>query len=106
MARKCLLLALVLGVLACWLPAASAQIGPGEKIDLATTLEKGLRVRVQRERQFVLRVVELVDEGTFQRELVLTIFEKARLRHQRHPFVYFKEMMVFVAKKQGVVLTD
>ena len=84
--------------------SAAAQIGPGERIDLKDTLEKGLKVRVDRERRFVARVVVLVTRGAFERELVLAIFQKARARHHRFPFAYFRAMMQVIAKKQGLDL--
>src|SRR5687767_6620598 len=104
MVRWCLVLAIGLAVLSFGAGPARAQIGPGEQIDLTNTLEKGLRVRLQRERLFVQRVVRLVGEGTLQRDMVLSLFYKARQRDNRHPFVYFREMMTIAAKQQGVVI--
>ena len=87
---------------------AQAQIEPGERVDLATALEKGLKVpapRFPRERQYIQRVVRLVQQGVFSRELVLSVFQKARLRHQSYPFIYFHTMMSAIAQRQGVELT-
>jgi hypothetical protein len=88
--------------------AARAQIEPGERIDLTTTLEKGLKVpppRFQRERHYIQRVVRLVQQGVFSKELVLSVFQQARQRHHSYPFIYFRTMMSTIAQRQGVELT-
>ena len=87
--------------------AARAQIEPGERVDLTTALEKGLKVpppRFPRERQYIQRVVRLVQQGVFSRELVLSVFQQARQRHQSYPFIYFRTMMSAIAQRQGVEL--
>jgi len=83
-------------------PSAAAQIAPGERVSLRETLEKGLRVRTDRERQYIARVLDLVERKVLPRELVLTVFQKARNRNPRVPLVYFREMLAILAAQKGV----
>jgi len=93
-------LALVAGPLSG--PPAAAQISPGERISLRETLEKGLRARNDRDRQFVGRVIDLVDRQIFSRELVLILMQQARQRHARVPMVYFVRLVNVMAKEKNL----
>jgi hypothetical protein len=83
-------------------PLAKAEITPGERITLRDTLEKGLKARTDRDRQYVGRVVALVDQKVLSRDLVLSVFEKARQKNARVPLVPFRFMLAAVTAKQGV----
>ncbi len=83
-------------------PASLAQVSPGERISLRETLEKGLRARTDRDRAYIGRVVALVDEGVLSRDLVLSVFQKARQRHPRVPLVPFRFMLAALAAEKGV----
>ncbi len=98
------LLALTMGTASPLASSARAQVVPGAEVDLRETLEKGLKVRIDRERRFLDSVLDLVKREVFRRELVLTIYQKARNRHRSYPFVYFRTMMTFIAEKRGVEL--
>lgn len=83
-------------------PLLAANPPSAQQITFRETLEKGLRVRLERDRQYVGRVAALVEQGTLPRELVLTIFQKARLRNSRVPTVYFRQALTIVAAQRGV----
>jgi hypothetical protein len=103
--RSILLAAVVVLADAVWLPAtATAQVEPSEKVSLKDVLEKGLKVRFAEERLFVARVLRRVERNELPETLVKAVFKKARDRNPRFPFPYFKQMMIEVAKGQGVLL--
>jgi hypothetical protein len=81
---------------------AAAQISPGEQVTLRDTLEKGLRARTGRERQYIGRVVALVDQEVLSRELVLAVFSKARSRYPDVPLPWFRFALAELAAKKGV----
>jgi hypothetical protein len=83
-------------------PPARAQITPGERITLRDTLEKGLKARTDRDRQYLGRVVTLVDQNVIERRLVLTLFDKARAQNSRVPLVPFRFMLAAVTAKKGI----
>jgi len=93
-----------MGIVSPFANPARAQVVPGAEIDLRDTLEKGLKVRIDRERRFLHQVLHLVKREIFRRDLVLAIYQKARRRHRRFPFVYFRTMMTIIAEKRGVEL--
>src|SRR5947207_5193552 len=101
MARGVVVLLLSLALAASLAPLATAQLSPGERITFRDTLEKGLKARTDRDRQYLGRVVALVDQKTLSRELVLTLFEKARHQNSRVPLVPFRFMLAAVTAKKG-----
>jgi hypothetical protein len=102
MTRWLLVLLLLYASTAQQAPLAVAAISPGERLSLRDTLEKGLRVHTDRERQYIARVIDLIDSEALSKGLVLTVFQKARQRNPRVPFVYFRPMLDILAAKQGV----
>src|SRR5437667_10357571 len=102
MARWVALPLVSLALAASLAPAAPAQLSPGERITFRDTLEKGLKARTDRDRQYLGRVVTLVDQKTLSRELVLTVFEKARQKNARVPRVPFRFMLAALAGEKGV----
>ena len=106
MNRRRFALAICAGLLAALHAApAPAQIGPGQQVTLQQTLDRGLKVRLARERRFVRRVVQLVGRGTLTEELVLSVFKKARYQSEKAPFYRFLFMMKAIAKENGIPLT-
>ena len=59
---------------------------------------------MDREREFITRVVDLVGQGVFKRGLVLTVMQKARFYHGRFPFRYIRTMMQMLAEKRRIDL--
>ena len=102
MARWLIAMLLSAPLVALLAPAAAAQITAGERITLRDTLEKGLKARTDRDRQYLGRVVTLVDQRVLSRDLVLTVFEKARQKNARVPLVPFRFMLAALTAKQGV----
>ncbi len=102
MARWILALLLSLAAMLLVGARAQAQVSPGERISFRETLEKGLRVRTDRERQYIGRVIALVEEQVLSRALVLSVFQKARQRHPRVPMVPFRFMLAALAAEKGV----
>lgn len=70
--------------------------------DLKTTLEKGLRCRRPVEFDFVHKVVQLVEQGTLPKKLVLTTFDWARKKPDHYQATYFMFAMRERAKKLGI----
>jgi hypothetical protein len=102
MARWVLALLLSLIVLPSVAPPGLAQIAPGERITLRDTLEKGLRARTDRDRQYIGRVIALIDQNVLSRDLVLTVFQKARAHNPRVPLVWFRFALAKLAAEKGV----
>jgi hypothetical protein len=102
MARFILAGILSLAVLPSLVRPAAAEISPGEQITLRDTLEKGLRARTDRDRQYIGRVITLIDQQVLSRDLVLAVFSKARQHNPRVPLVPFRFMLGALAAKKGV----
>jgi hypothetical protein len=81
---------------------SNATAGADVVSDLKTTLEKGLRCRRPVEFAFVNKVVQLVDQGTLPKKLVLTTFDWARKKPDHYQATYFMFAMRERAKKLGV----
>ena len=58
--------------------------------------------RTDRDRAYIGRVVALVDDQVLSRDLVLSVFQKARQRHPRVPLVPFRFMLAALAAEKGV----
>jgi hypothetical protein len=101
MARWIITLLLSAALAASLSPAACAEITAGERITLRDTLEKGLKARIDRDRQYLGRVVALVDQSVLSQQLVLTVFQKARQQNARVPLVPFRFMLAAITAKQG-----
>lgn len=71
--------------------------------DLKKTLGEVLRARRPEEFAFLDRVMELVEDGTLPRSLVVSTFNWAR-KKPKHPFQYFEQGLRVRAKKIGVDL--
>ena len=102
MARWLLALLLSLAAMPSWGPAGLAQISPGERVSLRDTLEKGLRARTDRDRQYIGRVIALIDQQVLSRDLVLSVFQKARFRNPDVPLVWFRFALAKLAAEKGV----
>jgi len=79
-----------------------AQLPPGERITLRDTLEKGLRARTDRDRQYLGRVITLIDQQVLSRDRVLSVFQKARVQNSRVPLVWFRFALAKLAAEKGV----
>lgn len=77
---------------------------PGRAITFQETLEKGLKVRTDEERKFIVRVVARVEEAALTEDLVRSVFVKARGKSDKYPYFYFKQMMLVLAEREGVAL--
>lgn len=77
---------------------------PGRAITFQETLEKGLKVRTEEERRFITRVVDRVEEAKLSEDLVRSVFAKARLKSDRYPYFYFRQMLLVLAEREGVAL--
>jgi hypothetical protein len=102
MARWLLVVLLSLAAMPILPAPAQAQLSPGEQISLRETLEKGLRVRTDRERQYIGRVVALIDQGVLPKDLVLSVFQKARFKNRDVPIVWFRFALAKLAAEKGV----
>ena len=76
----------------------------GKVANLKDTLEKGLQCRLDREFQFVARVVVAVNNGLLPEKTVLEMFSCARRKNQHRPFVYFERGLRIKAGQLGVDL--
>ena len=71
---------------------------------LEETLVNGLKVRTDKEKAFIARVVQTVEQGKLSESLVKAIFQRARVQHSQYPLPYFTVMIQRVAKQRGVDL--
>lgn len=78
-------------------PDASSAI----KVDLKTTLEKGLRCRRPQEFAYVAQVVEMVDSGELPEALVRNLYGWAR-RRGRYPLQAFQVALNRQAARLGI----
>jgi len=77
----------------------------GRVATLQQQLEKGLRVRLPAEFEYVERVALLVQQGRLPLKLVQGSFDYARRRdHRRYPFVYFHRVLDARAKRIGITV--
>lgn len=74
---------------------------PAIKVDLKTTLEKGLRCRRPQEFAYVAAVIEMVDSGELPETLVRNIFGWAR-RRQGYPLQAFQFALQRQAARLGI----
>ncbi|QDU96203.1 hypothetical protein [Lignipirellula cremea] len=83
-------------------PAAAQSVGVGAEVaDLRDQLMNGLRVARPEDRAFIERVVQLVDQGTLPRPLVVSTFIWARKKYQ-YQAQYFEQGLRFRASQQGI----
>ncbi len=81
------------------------RIATGKVATLRQQLEKGLRVRLPSEFQYVERVALLVQQRRLPLKLVQGSFDYARRRGHRHyPFQYFKRVLELRAERIGVTI--
>ena len=86
---------------------ANRAAGAGESIDteeLSERLKKGLLLTRQDQKDYIDRVVVLVDQGKLDLALVYGLFKWARRKHRRYPYIYFRRALDEFAKKQGIVI--
>ena len=98
--RRFVLFALVLSLLAGGSPVRAAD---SSAPDLKSTLEAGLKARRPEEFQFIARVVQLVNQGRLDEDLVRGTFLWAR-KKRKHPFQYFEFAIRRKAREVGVLL--
>lgn len=68
-------------------------------LDLETQLQKGLKARRPVEFQYLKEIVQLVEDGSLPRQLVITTFLAAQQR-RRHPLQWFQ--MALAARARGL----
>jgi hypothetical protein len=100
--RRFVSLVLVLALLAAG-PAALAFAADSSSPDLQSTLEAGLKARRPEEFQFIARVVQLVNQGRLDEDLVRGTFLWAR-KKRKHPFQYFEFAIRRKAREVGILL--
>ncbi len=79
-----------------------AQTGSVDKELLRRQLEQGLRVTRKDQKDYIDRVVTLVDQKKLPLALVYGIFKWARKRHPQYPFPFFQRALDGRAKAIGV----
>lgn len=71
---------------------------------LEDQLLNGLRVVTPEQRQYVLQIVALVDQGKLPRAMVYAIYTWSLKRNPRVPFPYFQIGLRAVADRRGIVV--